>query len=377
MLLNRARQFVAPYYRNWGGWRTRRKLLVIESDDWGSIRMPSRAVYERCLRAGYPVDQIAYERYDAPLSNDDLEYLFDLLASFRDRTGAHPVITANCLVANPDFDKIEACGFQEYHYELIPETFKKYPRHDRSFALWQEGLARGVFRPQFHGREHLNVFQFMKGLQNNDPDVVFGFRNRMPGCIPKGPRIQGNRYVEATRFQSATEKEYVLRSLIEGLDLFYQLFGYRSETLIPTNYVWSSDFDGPVLKSGVVGFQGSRVMREQQPDGSHRLVRRRLGDKNSFGQRYLTRNATFEPSLFRLKIDTPVRHCLREISAAFQMGKPAIITTHRLNYSGTVDVANRDRTLFLLKQLLAAVVRKWPDIEFRSSDQLLRIIDSA
>jgi len=27
------------------GWRTNRKIVVIESDDWGSVRMPSREVY--------------------------------------------------------------------------------------------------------------------------------------------------------------------------------------------------------------------------------------------------------------------------------------------------------------------------------------------
>ena len=27
------------------GWRTNRHIVVIESDDWGSIRMPSKEVY--------------------------------------------------------------------------------------------------------------------------------------------------------------------------------------------------------------------------------------------------------------------------------------------------------------------------------------------
>ncbi len=47
------------------GWRTSRKIVVIESDDWGSIRMPSHDVYTKCLKEGYPVDKNAYERYDS------------------------------------------------------------------------------------------------------------------------------------------------------------------------------------------------------------------------------------------------------------------------------------------------------------------------
>lgn len=370
-LLSTVRQLVAPWSRNWGGWRTKRKLLLIESDDWGSIRMPSRQVYQRCLKAGYPVDKIAYERYDAPLSNDDLENLFEVLTSFVDKTGAHPVITANCLVANPDFEKIEASGFQHYHHELITETFKKYPRHDRSFALWKEGMTRGVFRPQFHGREHLNVCQFMKALRDKDPDVMFGFKNRMPGCIPKGPGVKGNKYVEATRFETPSEKEYVLESVLEGLDLFAELFGYRSETIIPTNYIWSTDFDGPVANKGVRAFQGNRKMRNQQADGSYERLPRKLGDVNRFSQTYLVRNATFEPSLFRLKISSPVDKCLREISVAFSMGKPAIVSSHRINFCGFICQKNRDTNLRMLSSLLTAVTRKWPDVEFLASDRLV------
>ena len=105
------RSWLAPYYRNLRGWRTNRKIVVFESDDWGSIRMPSREVYEKCLKAGYPVDRNAYERFDSLESNEDLELLFETLSKFKDQHGNHPVITANCLVVNPDFKKIRESGY--------------------------------------------------------------------------------------------------------------------------------------------------------------------------------------------------------------------------------------------------------------------------
>ena len=40
------------------GWKTDRKIVVIESDDWGSIRMPRREVYEMSLKKGYRVDRM-------------------------------------------------------------------------------------------------------------------------------------------------------------------------------------------------------------------------------------------------------------------------------------------------------------------------------
>src|SRR5512145_1970748 len=142
---------------NLRGWRTNRKIVVIESDDWGSIRMPSKEVYQICLKAGYPVDKIAYERYDSLLSQEDLELLFSLLLSLHDKNGNHPVFTANCVVANPDFEKIKHDDFQNYHYELITETFKRYPKHQNNFEIWKKGVQDRIFMPQFHAREHLNV----------------------------------------------------------------------------------------------------------------------------------------------------------------------------------------------------------------------------
>jgi len=375
--MDRARRFLAPYYRNWGGWwRTRRKLLVIESDDWGSIRMPSRAVYERCLKAGYPVDQTWFERYDSLLSEDDLELLFGVLTSFRDARDRHPVITANVVVGNPDFDAIEAGGRQRYHFELITETFRRYPKHARCLDLWGEGRRQSIFFPQFHGREHLNVGLFMEALQQGDPVAEFAFEQRMPGCS-QGPVRRPNRFVEATRFRSAEEKETVRQAQVEGLRLFEQLFGFRSRTLIPTNYVWSRDFNRDVAEVGVECFQGAPVMKEQQTDGSSVPVKRLLGERNELGQTYLMRNATFEPSQGWEPRMHSVDRCLHDIRVAFQMHKPAVISSHRINFCGFIDESNRDQNLDALRALLTAVLQKWPDVEFMTSEELLDIVNGA
>lgn len=352
------------------GWRTNRKILVIESDDWGSIRMPSPEVFKKCLRAGYPVDKIVYERYDSLASEEDLELLFDLLSSFKDARGNHPLITANSLVANPDFEKIEADDFKSYHYELITETFKKYPSHKNNFQIWKQGMEANVFRPQFHGREHLNVPMFMHALQKGDRDAHFGFSHGMPGSIPMGPVVQGNPYVEATRFRTAVDKDETLRILREGLVLFEKLFGYKSETIIPPNYTWSPDFNTAVQELGVRSFQGIRKQREPVPGGADKYHDVYMGKKNSIGQTYMIRNTVFEPSMHRLQIKDPVQHCLTELSIAFRLNKPAIIGSHRINYVGFLDPANRDTTLKMLEQILSRALKRWPDIEFMSSDQL-------
>ena len=49
---------------NLRGWKTRRKLLVIESDDWGAIRMPGPEAWARLLKAGIRVDRSRYDSLD-------------------------------------------------------------------------------------------------------------------------------------------------------------------------------------------------------------------------------------------------------------------------------------------------------------------------
>jgi collagenase-like PrtC family protease len=52
---------------------------------------------------------------DALESNDDLESLFDLLHSRNKK----PMITANFLTANPDFERIESDNFNTYYNENL------------------------------------------------------------------------------------------------------------------------------------------------------------------------------------------------------------------------------------------------------------------
>ena len=365
---------IGKHFINIQGWRTNRRIVVIESDDWGSIRMPSRDVYEKCLKAGYPVDKTPYERFDSLLSCADLELLFELLTGFRDKSGNHPVITANSVVTNPDFEKIENSDFEKYYYESITDTFKKYPEHTNNFKLWKEGIKNGLFFPQFHAREHLNVSMFMDALRRKEPDVLFSFGNRMPGCIKTGSELKGNSYVEATNYNSLSDKQQKLDIFLEGLDLFEKLFGYRSESIIPPNYIWSPDFNKAVLNKGVMYFQGIRKFREPSMNGSFRYYSVYTGKRNQLGQTYIVRNCFFEPSMFKLGIANPVGKCLSDMDIAFRMRKPAIIGSHRLNYAGFIDEKNRDRTLKMMNGILTAALKRWPDIEFMTSEQLGKTI---
>ena len=369
MNFKKLKSTLASYYKNLPGWRTNRKIVVIESDDWGSIRMPSKETYKKCLEAGYRVDQNPYEKYDALESEKDLDELFNVLLAFKDLHNKPPVITANALTSNPDFKKIKETNCTEYFFESVRETFNRYPDHSNCFNKWQDGMQQGVFHPQSHGREHLNVSKFMGSLQQGDNDALFALENEMPGAIPCNEEYGKNKYVEATRFDSVQDKVDKEKIIIDGLSKFKELFGFNSKSFIPTNYIWSPDFDQQVSENGVLYYQGNYKMKEPIPGDGVKLHNYYLGKTNVYGQRYLIRNAAFEPVLSQNK-NQSFNECLRDVSIAFQLKKPAIISSHRLNYIGYIHAENREENLKLLNNLLQDILRKWPEVEFMTSDQL-------
>ena len=365
------KQSVINNIQNVFGWRTERKIVVIESDDWGSIRMPSKEVYELMRKAGLRVDEDPYNKYDSFSSEEDLTKLLEILSAFKDKNGNSPVITANCVMVNPDFDKIRASNFQEYHFELFTETFKRYPKHTNSFKLLQEGIAKKLFYPQFHGREHVNVNRWMKALKENSKDTRLAFDNRLFGISVNSNKESRSHYMAALDFDSEEELNNLKLIVKEGLNLFEQVYGFRSASFIAPCYTWNSSLETLLYDSGVKYLKGNFIQAEPAHTAGKIKYKRHyhyLGQQINNQQYYLIRNCFFEPSQ-KENYDW-VTYCIKGIDNAFRWHKPASISIHRLNFIGFIDHSNRDRNLPMLKTLLSEILKRYPDVEFMSSAQL-------
>src|SRR3546814_18652466 len=88
------------------GWHTNRKIIVIESDDWGCWRTKDRKSFERLCKCLPAIGEDQYNRLDTFETSEDLEALFDSLRFVCDKNGKSAKITANKVVANPDFSSI-------------------------------------------------------------------------------------------------------------------------------------------------------------------------------------------------------------------------------------------------------------------------------
>ncbi|HPQ27566.1 MAG TPA: hypothetical protein PLQ82_03745 [Desulfobacteraceae bacterium] len=360
---------------NLPGWRTKERLIVFESDDWGSIRMPSKEAFENLAKSGIDLfsdEGNRFNKYDSLATVQDLASLFGVLESVKDKTDRPAVFTPFALVANPDFRKIQDLNFTEFHYEPFTKTLQRYPGCEKSFDLWKDGISHRLFVPQFHGREHLNVRVWLKALQKGNKKILTAFENNMWGISTAGDPGVGTELQAAFDVLDKEDLLYQSTVISSGLRLFSELFGYKSLCFVPPNGPFNSALESVCYNEGIRYISTPKIHLEPLPGGRKVTRLRWLGKKSSSGITYLTRNCYFEPG-------QPgkdwVGSCLSDISAAFRWRKPAIISSHRVNYIGAIHLSNRTNGLSQLQRLLKGILRNWPDARFVTSAELGELIN--
>lgn len=357
---------------NLRGWKTSRKLLIFESDDWGAMRMPSREVWRRLRNAGINVDNSNYDRLDCLESRDDFQALMNVIDTHRDAKDRPPIFTMNTVMGNPDFEAIERDKYQRFHHQHFFHSYMAQHGEDLR-SVWFEARRHGLIQPQFHAREHLNVPLWMRDLKSGHVQTRVAFAERFYGLTTRTSSERQKNYLASFWAESPTDLESISYRLREGLGMFRQTFGFRSTTFIPCNYIFPTQAE-PVLKELGVGLlQGQRGQFLPSAQGSSgQIIRTFTGQATHSGLLRSVRNVMFEP--FETSMNDPVSLALRQISQSFRLGKPAIVSTHRVNFSGGINVRHRDRSLRLLHSLISEVRRRWPQVEFMSSDELLEVM---
>lgn len=351
------------------GKRLDKKYLVLESDDWGTIRTPGRETFDKLVARKLVSQNDPFSRYDCLESEADASALFDVLSAHKDINSHPAVITANTVVCNPDFNKIKESGYTQYFYEPFTETFKKYPGHDNAFSTLLQGITNGIYMPQFHAREHLNVQMWLNLLKNSNKDFLYAFGLECFSIDYKDTSNRRNNIMAAYDYDTQEGLEFIKKSIAEGLKIFDDIFNIKSVSAIAPCYVWDNAIENTFRQHGVSYLQGSRFQQVPVANSSKfKRVFHYNGQVNNHRQTYFLRNALFEPSV-NPNTDW-VSKCLESIAIAFKWKKPAIVGTHRLNYIGSVFPENRDKNLKLLEQLLTAIRKHWPDVEFISTAAL-------
>lgn len=356
------------------GWHTNRKIIVFESDDWGSIRMPDKSTLSFLSKNNSQLCKDYYSQLDTIARKKDLEDLFEILMQFKDSNNNYPVITANTIVANPDFDFIKQSDFRSYKYERFDETILRLDEGVDILRLWKKGQDQKIFKPQLHGREHLNIPLWLKELQLGNKDLLDAFDKKC-FSVPYTKIFNHKRknlMASLDYAQIPNEKEYQKKYILEAADIFHGYFRFKSSSFIAPAYIWHPEIESILKQSGVDFLQGLPI--QLVPNNKSRFSKKfhYLGQKNSKKQYYLVRNAFFEPSSDN-NVDW-AKKALKRIDFAFRTKKPAIIGVHRVNFIGSLLERNRESNLKEFFILLQQILKLWPDVEFMSSDELGNLI---
>lgn len=357
--------FLKKNFVNFKGWSTNRKFIIIESDDWGSIRMASKeAVLD--LNEKYNLAKNKFTLLDGLERTVDLKELFSLLTNFKDSRGNHPVITACSLVANPDFNRINEDGFSKYHYETIVETYKRYEELDLLQVWKNDGIDNRLLYPQFHGREHINPLKWLNVLQSGNRLELDAFKNKCLLGLSGSLTALSNQYMAAFEARSEEECVTVKNTVVDGVNLFKEIFGFQPISFAAPQSKQFEDLNSTLVHSGLLFCQTGQYF---VPDkvGGFKKKNKFWGDQDVYGMTFWRRNCNFEP--YR-ESKTEIETCLNEIKTAFRWGKPAVISSHRINFTSRIDQEHRNRCLSKLETLLSEILRRFPEVEFINSEEL-------
>lgn len=350
------------------GTRVPEKMIIFESDDWGSNRIASTEDFKSLVESGILKDDCStYDRCDTIARPSDLENLFEILSSVKDKNGQHAKITPFFNPVNPDFSRIKDANFQKYYYEDFVVTLNKEGYGDKVLQLWKEAINNGMVSIAYHGREHVCFPLWMNFLQKGDNRVLEAFNHNFY-AVPNVEGLTNNAkaFRPALYFENNIQKEIIKESLVDGIQLLTKLFDTHISVFAPPNGVSCSEFDGALSQNGIKLIHNTSRF---EPDGfgSGKKVSIK---RNEYGQKYYNRTCAFEPVHSNDAIDT----CMCQIQGAFNWKKPAIISTHRVNYIGHIDARNKDKGLSQLQQLLEMIIKKWPDVVFATSNDYAEII---
>jgi hypothetical protein len=354
------------------GYQTNRHIVVFESDDWGAVRVPDAgalaAFKERFL--SFKLDH--YQSFDGLEKKNDVSDLSSLLlersSSFE---VSAPVLTLNFATANPDFDRCVPGDAHNarFEFEPIDETYRTYDGDEGVLDFVRLGCGETGLHPQLHGREHLNVTAWLADAAT-DPVVEYARGLRMVG-------LDDAFYNGIDALNSGNTLIDVHGYLEDAVAIFERLFGFAPKSFIPPCYVANKECERIAAGLGIETIQSSPKRNVPKGNNSYLKKINVFGHSNVPGQCRLIRNVQFEPSrsMFQGKsVDECVDAAFAEIETAFKRRQPAVICTHRVNYTSRVDESHRAFSLEALDGLLRGLAMRYPDCEFMTSEQLGRLI---
>lgn len=333
---------LAWFYRQtlWRFWTEpvlRHPVLIIESDDWG----PGPELHARRLSA-----------------------LADMLQSHRDTRGRHPVMTLGVVLAVPDTVAIREEGLQRYARITLDDS-----RCQAILGVMRRGHDAGVFALQLHGMEHFWPPALMASAEQ-DPKLRHWLTTDPFPSTEDLPSHLQSRWVDGSTLPSSTiAQKQVEAAVREEVMQFRRIFGAGPQVAVPPTFIWTEAVENAWIDQGIEvivtpGRQYTYRDSNGKPAGDDRPIRN--GEPINGRGVYLVRDKYFEPSLGHT-----ARQGLAAVRRQFCLGRPALLETHRFNFTGDED--NFRHSLRALDTLLTEALQALPGLRFMTTEELSRV----
>ncbi len=309
-------------------------VVVIESDDWG----PG------------PPDHAAA-----------LEALLAVLDRHRDSTGRPAVLTANLVMAVPDGEAIVASGYSRY----IRRPIDRFPE---VAAALRAGHGAGTLCPQLHGLDHLHPDGLLERARAGDEAVLAWLAAGGLDWEALASPLQGH-YVDGSVLPTRVVAPEVQAALVAGgVEAFTAFWDEPPTSAVAPCYLWDDATERAWAAAGVRYIQTAGY-RCTGRDGSGHYVQDppwlAPGDRSTAGPRYLVRNVMYEPRDGRGE-----EGAWEALTQRVAEAQPAVLSTHRYNYSGGGAAA-----LAGLDDLLGRARARYPALRFLASPEWGRWIE--
>lgn len=335
-----------------------RPLVLLQSDDWGRVGVRDEEGAALLRTGGVSLGERPYDFYTLETA-DDVIALRDLLKRHRDSTGRCACLGMNFVMANLDFAKMAAGGFEQIHLLALTDGLPGKWSRPGLFNAYRQGVADEVFYPALHGLTHFcrapvedeiirngKRRDLLRTLWEADTPYIHW---RMPWvgyeyCNPEKPR---------RGFLTAEMQTGMVQ---EAASLF------------------ATFFDMPPVSACAPGYRANRDTRLAWSKCGVRVAQNGSGTSlpsymDEWGILNLYRTIDFEPSLQELPLETYMQ--LAEDS--FARGVPAIISVHAINFHSSLKDF-RGPTLRALDRFLSALERKYPDLLYIHDADMYEIV---
>ena len=286
--------------------------VVVWSDDWGmNAWAPTEEAYNATKHEELMQTRWSSGSLETPA---DLERTYQLLEAHRSGDGQPIVFEPYYIVGGPDYEAIRANGFRHYvDFGLDQGVSQGWERGD-IVTKAREGIERGVWAPQYHGRtHHFSHHRWLKRLREGEARAQRMFAHHMYVCETVKERVP-----EHEDMAEPERKEWVRGAL----SYFIRIFGF------PPTSVRNSDeaeiawaMQGLQIRVGVADREGENQTGKHSP----------LCDLWYAGSAI-----NFEPFQTADQEDILTR-VQAETVAAWEANRPAFISSHRRNFTAFTD----------------------------------------